>query len=553
MTRMQLVHSLGLLPRLGSAGILFALASCGGPDGGGSAGGPPPPPAGCVSTATAVCTQYGQLQGAVAGGYRYFRGIPFTAPPVGGLRWRPPAAPAKWQGVRDATQFGNICPQSDGNGGTIGEEDCLTLNVYAVNPPASSKQPVIVIIHGGGNRAGSAQAAPWNDVTPLAGHGAIVVTVQYRLGLLGWLVSPLLTAESPQATSGNYTLMDLIAALQWVHDNIAEFGGDPARVMIVGHSAGSLNVEALLASPAAAGLFSAAVMESGLLRGGLIGTNIDVAYHWYADVPSAVGCDTAADVLACLRAVPASTLVQSGPNSADTGWVNVDPVVLPEDPGTRLKRLGSPVPLIIGSNGDEEAYDNTVFAPALDASGYAAAIHTQFDALAPGAGDTILSLYPATDFTSPNYALDNVETDYWVTRDTRNFARYVSGAQRAPVWRYLFKHVYENAAPQDAPLMQARAFHGAETFFVTGNFQSLATSVTYVPTSAELALSNAMMDYWVALATSGDPNGSGAAAWLPYDAASENVQLLDDNITTLAGGYRNAQCDFMTTLITRGF
>jgi para-nitrobenzyl esterase len=294
-------------------------------------------------------------------------------------------------------------------------------------------------------------------------------------------------------------------------------------------------------------------MESGLLRGGLIGTTIDTAYRWYADVPSAVGCDTAADVLACLRALPASTLVQSGPNRADTGWVNVDPVVLPEDPAVKLKRLGSPVPLIIGSNSDEEAYGNTVFAPALDASGYADAVHTQFDALAPGAGDTILSLYPATDFTNPNYALDNVETDFYETCDTRNFARYVSGAQRAPVWRYLFAHIYENAAPQDAPLAEARAFHGAETFFVTGNFQSLATSVTYSPSSAERALSNAMMDYWVALATSGDPNGSGAAPWLPYDAATENIQRLDDDITTLAGGYRNAQCDFMTSLITRGF
>jgi para-nitrobenzyl esterase len=539
---------------LASAGFLFAaLAACGGPDGGGSAGGPPPPPASCVSTATSVCTQYGQLQGAVAGGYRYFRGIPFAAPPVGDLRWRPPAAPAKWQGARDATLFGNICPQSDGNGGTIGDEDCLTLNVYAVNPPASSKQPVIVIIHGGGNRAGSAQAAPWNDVTPLAGHGAIVVTVQYRLGLLGWLVSPLLTAESPQATSGNYTLMDLIAALQWVHDNIAEFGGDPARVMIVGHSAGSLNVEALLASPAAAGLFSAAVMESGLLRGGLIGTTIDNAYHWYADVPSAVGCDTAADVLACLRAVPASTLVQSGPNSADTGWVNIDPVVLPEDPALKLQRLGSPVPLIIGSNSDEEAYDNTVFAPALDASGYAATIHTQFDVWAAGAGDTILSLYPATDYDNPNYALSAVETDLYFTRNTRNLARGASGAQRPPVWRYLFTHRYENPAPQDGSLTAARAFHGAETFFITGNFQSLGTSVIYSPNDAEIALSNDMMGYWVRLAASGDPNGSGAVPWLPYDVGSEDILQLDDNIVTLTGGYRNAQCDFLTTLPTHGF
>jgi para-nitrobenzyl esterase len=165
----------------------------------------------------------------------------------------------------------------------------------------------------------------------------------------------------------------------------------------------------------------------------------------------------------------------------------------------------------------------------------------------------MLSLYPATDFTNPNYALDNVESDFWVTCDTRNFARYVSGAQRAPVWRYLFTHIYENAAPQDTPLAAARAFHGAETFFVTGNFQSLGTSVTYSPNSAELALSNAMMDYWVGLAATGDPNGAAAVPWLPYDAAGDNIQRLDDNIVTLAGGYRNAQCDFLTSLITRGF
>ena len=537
---------------LGSAGLLLtALAACGG--GSGDGGMPPTPPAAsCVSTATIVCTQSGQVQGAIEGNYRFFRGIPFAAPPVGDLRWRPPAPSAKWQGVRPATAFGNRCPQVGGSG-PVGDEDCLTLNVYAVNPPPSSKQPVIVFIHGGGNRAGSAQDPPWNDVPPLAGHGVIVVTVQYRLGLLGWLVHPLLTAESPQGSSGNYTLMDLIAALKWVHDNIAEFGGDPARVMIVGHSAGSVNVEALLASPAADGLFSAAGMESGVLRGGLIGTSINNAYRWYADVAGAVGCDAAADVLACLRAVPADTLVQSGPNSADTGWVNVDPVVLPEDPALKLQRLGSPVPLIIGSNSDEEAFDNTVFLPALDASGYAAKIHTKFDALAAGAGDTILSLYPAADYTNPNYALSAVETDLYFTRNTRNFARDVSGAQRHPVWRYLFTHRYENPASQDGFLTAARAFHGAETFFITGNFQTLGTSVIYFPSDAEIALSDEMMGYWARLAATGDPNGSSAVPWLPYDVASENILQLDDSIVTLAGGYRNAQCDFLSTLPTTGF
>jgi len=524
---------------LGSVGLLLvALAACGG----GGGGVVEPPVASCVSTATIVCTQYGQLQGADEGGYRTFRGIPFAAPPLGDLRWRPPAKPASWQGVRNATAFGSPCPQIGVNGAPVGDEDCLTLNIYAVNPPASAKQPVIVFIHGGGASGGSALSPPWNAATPLAGH-AIVVTVQYRLGLLGWLVNPLLTAESPQGSSGNYALMDQIAALQWVHDNIAQFGGDPARVMIVGHSWGSVMAESLLASPAAAGLFSAAAMESAVLRGGLIGTSIDNAYRWYSDVPAAVGCGTAADVPACLRAVPAYTLVQSGPNSADTGWVNIDPVVLPEDPFLKLQRLGSPVPLIIGSNSDEAA-SNIAFAPPLDASGYAAAIHAKFDPLESGAGDKVLAVYPATDYTNPNYALAAVYTDLDVALYTRNLARAASGAQRPRVWRYLYTHRYEN----DAVLNKARAFHGAELFFLFGSFQSVGISGPYTPSDAEIALSNDMMGYWVRLAATGDPNGAGATPWLTYDVASENILELDDNIVTLTGGYRNAQCDLLYSL-----
>jgi len=522
--------------------LALLMTACGG---GGSSGPAAGPPAGCVSTATVVCTQLGQLQGAVEGNYRAFRGIPFAAPPVGELRWRPPEPPASWQGVRDASAFGNVCPQVDFSGMPLGNEDCLTLNVYAVNPPASSKQPVIVFIHGGYERQGSAQNPPFNLAPPLAGHGVIVVTVQYRLGLLGFLVHPLLTAESTQGSSGNYALMDLIAALQWVHDNITEFGGDPERVMILGHSSGSLNVQALLASPAAEGLFTAAGMLSYVLKGDLIGTSIDTAYRWYADVESALGCDTAPDVLDCLRTVPADTMVQSVPNSADTGWVNIEPIVVPEDPYLKLQRLGSPVPLLIGSTSDETAF-SYVLGPALDESGYAAFIHTQFDAWAAGAGDTILSLYPVTDYDSPNYALNAVESDLYYTRNTRNFARDVSGAQRPPVWRYLFTHRYENDSFHNA----MRAFHSAELPFIFGSFQTLTTGIPYSPSNAEVALSDQMMDYWARFAATGDPNGPGAVQWLPYDT-DENILQLDNDIVNLAGGYRNAQCDFLSTLPTR--
>ena len=520
---------------------LVAITACGG---GGSDMGSPPPPTGCVSTATVVCTQSGQVRGAIEGNFRAFRGIPYAAPPVGDLRWRPPAPPAKWQGVRNATAFGNICPQTDHGSTPLGNEDCLTLNVYAINPPASSKQPVMVFIHGGGEIFGSAQQAPWTLPPPLAGHGVIVVTVQYRLGLLGFLAHPLLTAESPQGSSGNYVLMDQIAALKWVRDNIAEFGGDPARVMIFGESAGSVNAQALLASPAAAGLFWAAGMESGVFKGGLIGTSIEYAYPWYADVASAVNCDTAADVLACLRAVPANTLVLTTANGYDPGWFNIEPIVLPEDPFLKLQRLGSPVPLLIGSNSDEQALAYET-APPIDSASYAAMVHSQFDVFAPGAGDTLLSLYPATDYTSPNYALSALLTDTYFTCKTRNLARAASGAPGARVWRYLYTHRYEN----DALLNSVGAFHSAELPFVSGNLQTLTVPIPYTPSNAEIALANEMMDYWARLAATGDPNGSGAVQWLPYDAG-EIILQLDDTIVTLPGGYRNAQCDFLSSLPT---
>jgi para-nitrobenzyl esterase len=265
-----------------------------------------------------------------------------------------------------------------------------------------------------------------------------------------------------------------------------------------------------------------------------------------------MGCDSAADVMACLRAVPADTLAVSNSNHTDTGWVNIDPVVLPEDPYVKLQRLGSPVPVIVGSNSDELSF-GYVFGPPLDAAGYADRIHTQFDAVVPGSGDTILSLYPATDFTNPNYALESVETDLSYTRAIYSFARDVSGPGRSPVYRYLFTHRYENPAAQDAFVTQARAFHGAETYFLTGSFQTLGTSVTYSPSSAESVLSEAMMDYWARMAATGDPNGPGTTQWTPYDSSIGDILQLDDTISLLPGGYRKAQMDYLVTLPIRGF
>ena len=509
------------------------------------------------STPTIAVTQSGAVQGVVDGNFLRFRGIPFAAPPLANLRWKPPAAPASWDGIRSATNFGNRCPQTDFAGGVQGDEDCLTLNVYSTYPQASSKQPVMVFFHGGGNLLGSAQDAPWDLVPPLAGHGVIVVTAQYRLGLLGFLADPLLTAESGTGSSGNYGLMDMITALQWVRDNIAEFNGDPTRVMMFGQSAGSVNVQALLASPKAAGLFARAGMESSVLPGNLLGTGVADAYPIYANLAKLVHCDTAPDVLMCLRAVSANTMVLTELLPNEFGFIgfNLEPVVLPEDPFNKLQRLGSPMPLLIGSNRDEAAdLEDPNSQPPLDGTGYATLIHNQFDPLLPGTGtntgDKLLSssYYPATFDTTPRYTHIDVESDYNITWETRNLARAAAGAQRPAVWRYLFTHRYET----DAHLTMRRAFHTAELYFVAGLVPGSTRSVyydatQYTPNPAEGTLSNEIMDYWARFATTGDPNGAGAVQWLPYDAA-ENILLLDDTIANLPGGYRNTQCDFLATL-----
>jgi para-nitrobenzyl esterase len=248
----------------------------------------------------------------------------------------------------------------------------------------------------------------------------------------------------------------MIAALQWVHDNIAGFGGDATRVMIFGQSAGSANVQGLLASPEATGLFTSAGMESYAFRSNLLGTSVADAYPAFANLTKLVGCDTAADVLACLRAVPASTLVQTEllPNEFGLIGFNLEPVVLPEDPFNKLSRLGSPVPLLIGSNSDEQS-QSEIFNPPMDASQYATTIHAQFDPLLTGAGNTLLSpsYYPATFDTTPNYSPVDVETDYSFTCEARDVARAVApvpGAQRPAAWRYLFTHRYENDASLNA-------------------------------------------------------------------------------------------------------
>ena len=500
----------------------------------------------CESTAPTivVCTRQGRIQGAIENGLLAFRSIPFAAPPIGNLRWRPPAPPAPWEGIRDGSAYAPMCLQDDFAGGFTGSEDCLTLNVYTDNPTPNGKQPVMVFFHGGAFTLGGAQIPPYQTAPPLAGHGVVVVTAQYRLGLMGFFAHPKLTEEG-SGSSGNYGLRDMVAVLQWVRENIGAFGGDPERVMIFGESAGSIAVQFLLVSPLARGLFARAGMESYALIGGDLGNGVADAYPLYSELSPLLGCTAAADELACLRAAPASEVIDLQLHSGAFPIIfpNLEPDVVPVDPFVVLAERGSPVPLLIGSNKEELASlgeDNGI--PPLDEATYEAEIHAQFDPLQAGAGDGVLGFYPASAYDNPRYAHIDVESDYAITCWTRDVARVAAGHRK--VWRYLYTHRYEN----DAFLNSMRAFHSAELPFVFGNLSQIYFSlIPYRPTADEVTLSNDMMDYWTRFAATGDPNGVGEKTWLPYDAEHENILRLDVTKSTIQG-YHNKRCNYLDSL-----
>lgn len=495
-----------------------------------------------ASTPTVAVTQSGAVQGIVIGNLIAFRGIPFAAPPLGNLRWKVPQPPASWSGVRNASAFGNICEQINYSHQLVGSEDCLVLNVYVSQTPPSQNQPVMFFLHGGGNEAGSTQDAPY-DLPLLANQGVVVVTAEYRLGMFGFMANPLLRAEDG-GSSGHYALADQVAALAWVQNNIAAFGGDPAHVMLFGQSAGSYDIQALLVAPSAQGLFSVAGMESNVIPLGQLPT-VSAAEAADAPIVSLLGCSSAPDVLACLRAVPAGTIATQ--TYTFPGGPGVGSAFVPVDPALALQQNGSPVPLLIGSTREEWTNVSDNPNTSLSVVQYAAAIHNRFDPIGAGVATQVLTLYPVAAYSSPEYALIAVDSDYNMTCEVRNVARVAAGTNRKPVWRYFYTHTFEN----DASLSASRAFHTSELYFVFDNFAlidpAFAYAANYAPTPAEVNLANDMMGYWTRFAATGDPNGAGATTWPPYDANTDSMLQLDDTPVAI-NGYHNTECDYLSTL-----
>jgi para-nitrobenzyl esterase len=469
-----------------------------------------------IETATAapeVELHDGKLSGSTEGTVQVFKGIPYAAPPVGDLRWRAPKPPVPWSGVRDATQFAASCEQPRRKPGEVipwtaeylsdppFSEDCLYLNVWTPSLRHDAHLPVVVWLHGGGYVEGSG-AVPVYDGTQLARRGIIVVSINYRLGLFGFLSTPALDAEHDG--SGEFGMMDQVAALQWVRANISRFGGDPSRVTIEGQSAGAISVHHLLAAPSAKGLFARAIAESNSW------SHTDLVPLAEADAlgEKLVGLTGAQDLTA-LRAVPADQLIalQTDPRLGQDAhfWPVDNGIFIP--PGT-VERTD--VPVLLGSNHDEAS----AFSPAWQIATTAAYEQFLREHYQPDA-DRFAALYPAPADADVPTAVKRLLADsstagviaWWQAR----------GERAAPAYGYRFAH------PEPGPLAaRFGTFHSAEIPYVFGTM-----TVGNRPfTAKDHAISHVVQSYWVNFIRTGSPDGAGLMKWPTLD--SGNFMLLGD-------------------------
>ena len=467
-----------------------------------------------------VRTEQGQLSGASGRSpdVRVYKGVPFAAPPVGDLRWKPPQAAAPWQGVRQAIQFGNSCMQRPfpTNGVYSAappppvSEDCLYLNIWTPAKSADDRLPVMVWIHGGGFAHGTGAAAGY-DGENLARKGVVVVTINYRLGIFGFLALPELTAESPQHASGNYALLDQIAALEWVQKNIAAFGGDPSRVTIFGESAGSVSVNALMASPLAKGLFARAIGESG----GSFGPMPSLADAEEQGLQFASTLSVTQDVLKSLRAKPADELIKAKAN--DDVQPIVDGRVLPQSIYSIFAEgRQNDVPIIVGNNANEGGNLAPLEKGTMSPQEFADNARKNFG---PFAGQ-FLQAYPATTDDQASAAHFASFRDAAFGWDMRIWARLETETGHRRAYRYYFSRV------PPGPGSRLGAFHGSDLAYV---FENYPFRIFYQDWDKQLG--ETIEDYWVNFARTADPNGAGLPAWPIYDPTRDDVIEFGDQVT----------------------
>ena len=471
-----------------------------------------------------VRTEAGLVQGALEKGVAVYKGVPFAAPPVGPLRWRAPQVPTPWPGIRKADHYAPACAQVSLVNTALGipavptSEDCLYLNVWSPAKSGQDPLPVMVWIYGGGF-AGGATSYPVYDGTQLAHKGVVLVSVAYRVGPFGFLAHPALTQESGRS-SGNYGLLDQIAGLKWVQQNIASFGGDPHRVTIFGESAGGASVSMLAASPLANGLFQGVISESGGSfgpaktdnEGGMFVPPLATAERNGAAFLAALGASSPD----AARQLPAEAILK-GPGASMIGgifWPNFDGYVLTGDQYLLYSAgLQNDTPILVGTNSDEGA----IFPYARDAAAYVKSVRAQYGDYA----DKILAAYPAgTDAQAARSSRD-LFRDSTFAWNTWAWARLQSRTGRGRVYLYYFTH--RPPYPERPPFKDWGAIHASELAYVFGNLIQPGMSFT----SADRSLADQIGSYWTNFAKHGDPNGGSLPRWPAFSARHALVMHFD--------------------------
>ena len=458
-----------------------------------------------------VKVQEGLLQGISENGLTIYKGIPFAAPPVGSLRWKAPQPASTWQAVKLADKFAPG-PMQGGNPPSGKSEDCLYLNVWTPAKSANEKIPVLVWIYGGGFNAGATSETNYSG-EKLANKGVVLVSIAYRVGQLGFLSQPELSAESPNHVSGNYGLLDMIAALKWIQKNIAAFGGDPKKVTIFGESAGGIAVSMLCSSPLAKGLFHGAISESGGSFGPprlttFPGENLkrlhDAEAAGEAYVKNA-GFSSIAD----LRKIDADKL----PAVRGLAWPIIDGYVIPDDQYKLYEaKKFNDVPILVGYNSDEGAS----FSPPKTPEDYINGVKNRYGKFA----DDLIKAYPVGTNTVPKTARD-LARDAAFGWHTWSWARLHSRLGKTKVYYYYFDQHPD--FPKDSSRYGYGSPHGQEVSFVFQHLNPKSQNAT----NTDQQISEAMATYWTNFAKYGDPNGNSIPAWPAFSDAKPVVMYFN--------------------------